>query len=547
MTVLNFVIIVIVILLTSCVVGSSGKIIMSLVGARLNDSSPLSFGTHERLQISYAHRVVLMVFLTVVITFTVGGNLMTIVVMRLDKRLRSQPVSSLYIASLAGADLLVGSVVMTFMLLYTITFNGRWVFGSVMCTIWTCVDYLSCTASLTNVFLIAVDRYRSVSQPLKAMRRRTRRRASLFLLMAWLVPAFFWISVICLMRVKTDARRPLDRNDSFVPLSKKPEYDMSVVCDTKWDPPELAVVGVVIMFYIPLAAILILFGLIMCVLRRHMIAMTGRRTLSLGNDSSDDAAACRQRDDLENLVSEKSRRVTANATATTSTSTTATTTTASTICVQAVDVVTKETNSPTLTSCLRTNRKRPFDKRRSGSAPTLQRTNIESTPSIRICSRNSETRIYAPRDHSEVTSFESKEGSSTCSDSTREPLHWARNMHYEVPRYQRYASQLRAQRQDSLQEVRLRQQIKAARILGAITGFLLLCWIPFSVMLAIKAFCSDCLSQRTFDIAIWINYINSGINPIIYCLCNSQYRQAFLKLARRVRCSCLTGDSSLCD
>ena len=518
---------------------------MSLVGARLNDSSPLSFGTHERFQISYSHRVVLMVFLTVVITFTVGGNLLTIVVMRLDKRLRSQPVSSLYIASLAGADLLVGSVVMTFMLLYTITFNGRWVFGSVMCTIWTCVDYLSCTASLTNVFLIAVDRYRSVSQPLKAMRCRTRRRASLFLLMAWLIPAVFWISVICLMRVKMDARRPVDGNDSLIPLqSKKPEHDTSVVCDTKWDPPELAVVGVVIMFYMPLAAILILFALIMCVLRRHMIAMTGRRTLSLGNESSDDASTCRQRDDLEILVSEKNRRVTTNATTTTAATTT---TTASTICVHAVSVVTKETNSPTLTSCLRTNRKRKCEKRRSGSAPSLQRASIERAPSIRICSRNSETRIYAPRDHTEVTSFESKEGSSTCSDSTREPVHWARNMHYEVPLYQRYASQLRAQRQDSLQEVRLRQQIKAARILGAITGFLLLCWIPFSVMLAIKAFCSDCLSQRTFDIAIWINYINSGINPIIYCLCNSQYRQAFLKLARRVRCSCLTGDSPRCD
>jgi len=157
----------------------------------------LSFGLYDRKSLNPVLRMTATILLTLIIIFTSCGNLLTIAVMRFDRRLRAKPVSSLYIASLAGADLLVGAVVMTIMLLYTITFNGQWVFGATLCTIWTCVDYVSCTASLSNVFLIAVDRYQSVSQPLKAIRQRSRRRASWYVLGAWLTPAVFWILVIC--------------------------------------------------------------------------------------------------------------------------------------------------------------------------------------------------------------------------------------------------------------------------------------------------------------------------------------------------------------
>jgi hypothetical protein len=59
---------------------------------------------------------------------------------------------------------------------------------------------------------------------------------------------------------------------------------------------------------------------------------------------------------------------------------------------------------------------------------------------------------------------------------------------------------------------------------------LLLCWLPFSIMWPIKTFCQECISQRIYDISFWTNYLNSAINPCIYCLCNPAFKQAFRRI-----------------
>ena len=106
----------------------------------------------------WINHVLTAVFILVII-FTTFGNLTTIIAVRVDKRLRS--ISNLYIASLAAADLIVGSIVMTFMLIYTVVLDGTWTLGPLLCDIWTFIDYVACTASLTNVCVIAGDRYQA--------------------------------------------------------------------------------------------------------------------------------------------------------------------------------------------------------------------------------------------------------------------------------------------------------------------------------------------------------------------------------------------------
>lgn len=94
---------------------------------------------------------------------------------------------------------------------------------------------------------------------------------------------------------------------------------------------------------------------------------------------------------------------------------------------------------------------------------------------------------------------------------------------------------------------------KALKTLGIIMGTFTVCWLPFFVANIINAFERDVPSERIFRLLNWLGYINSGLNPIIYCRspefrtafknllgcpwCSSRWLNAFYKQLR-TRCSC---------
>ncbi|XP_056592648.1 adrenoceptor beta 3b [Triplophysa dalaica] len=70
---------------------------------------------------------------------------------------------------------------------------------------------------------------------------------------------------------------------------------------------------------------------------------------------------------------------------------------------------------------------------------------------------------------------------------------------------------------------------KALKTLGIIMGLFILCWLPFFLFNIIKAFNSKVLSQHVFLFFNWMGYVNSGLNPLIYCH-SPEYRTAFKNL-----------------
>lgn len=81
----------------------------------------------------------------------------------------------MFIVSLAISDLIVGLFVMPMSAVYV--FTVQWDFGVGLCQLWIAVDYTASTASILNLFVLSLDRYWSVTAPLKYLRKRTRRRA----------------------------------------------------------------------------------------------------------------------------------------------------------------------------------------------------------------------------------------------------------------------------------------------------------------------------------------------------------------------------------
>lgn len=70
---------------------------------------------------------------------------------------------------------------------------------------------------------------------------------------------------------------------------------------------------------------------------------------------------------------------------------------------------------------------------------------------------------------------------------------------------------------------------KALKTLGIIMGTFTVCWLPFFVANIINAFVRDIPSERIFRLLNWLGYINSGLNPIIYCR-SPEFRTAFKNL-----------------
>ncbi|KAJ7994219.1 hypothetical protein DPEC_G00263630 [Dallia pectoralis] len=99
---------------------------------------------------------------------------------------------------------------------------------------------------------------------------------------------------------------------------------------------------------------------------------------------------------------------------------------------------------------------------------------------------------------------------------------------------------------------------KALKTLGIIMGTFTLCWLPFFVANIINVFDRKVPHGDIFRLLNWLGYINSGLNPIIYCR-SPEFRTAFKNLLccpwfstprlntlykdLRTRCPCVLGSA----
>ncbi|PSN39751.1 hypothetical protein C0J52_26036, partial [Blattella germanica] len=79
---------------------------------------------------------------------------------------------------------------------------------------------------------------------------------------------------------------------------------------------------------------------------------------------------------------------------------------------------------------------------------------------------------------------------------------------------------------------------KASKVLGLVFFTFVLCWSPFFILNIYFASCENCLSQvphHVVDTCLWLGYVSSTINPVIYTVFNRTFRAAFIRL---LRCRC---------
>lgn len=132
---------------------------------------------------SAVFKVTVSVALTVLILVTIAGNVVVCLAVGLNRQLRS--LTNCFIVSLAITDLLLGLLVMPFSAFYQL--SCRWSFGKVFCNIYTSLDVMLCTASILNLFMISLDRYCAVTDPLRYPVLITPVRVGVSLVLIWAV------------------------------------------------------------------------------------------------------------------------------------------------------------------------------------------------------------------------------------------------------------------------------------------------------------------------------------------------------------------------
>lgn len=76
-----------------------------------------------------------------------------------------------------------------------------------------------------------------------------------------------------------------------------------------------------------------------------------------------------------------------------------------------------------------------------------------------------------------------------------------------------------------------KKEKRATLILGLIMGSFIACWLPFFFLYILTPLCRSCvIPESAFDIAFWLGYMNSALNPAIYTIFNKDFRRAFRRL-----------------
>ena len=76
----------------------------------------------------------------------------------------------------------------------------------------------------------------------------------------------------------------------------------------------------------------------------------------------------------------------------------------------------------------------------------------------------------------------------------------------------------------------LQKELKAARQLGILVGVFTISWSPYFILFLVVAWCNRCIPDSIFIASIWLGYLNSSLNPVIYPLCNAHFRRVFQKI-----------------
>lgn len=80
----------------------------------------------------------------------------------------------------------------------------------------------------------------------------------------------------------------------------------------------------------------------------------------------------------------------------------------------------------------------------------------------------------------------------------------------------------------------MRRERRAFTTLAIVTGTFVVCWLPFFILALIRPICSCEWANEIDSVFLWLGYVNSLMNPVIYTIFSPDFRAAFRRLCNRL-------------
>ncbi|KAM7406959.1 hypothetical protein PAMA_002930 [Pampus argenteus] len=126
-------------------------------------------------------------------------NLLVIISISHFKELHTP--TNFLLLSLAVSDFFMG-VLLFFQIFFT---NGCWIFGDLMCAVYSILEFITTSASVGNIVLISVDRYVAICDPLHYPKKVTQKRVQVCVSLCWIC-SLCYISVVLKDNLKHPGR-----------------------------------------------------------------------------------------------------------------------------------------------------------------------------------------------------------------------------------------------------------------------------------------------------------------------------------------------------
>ncbi|NXM77296.1 HRH1 protein, partial [Serilophus lunatus] len=458
-----------------------------------------------------SHSALLGLLLGSISLITIVMNILVLCAVKTEKKL--QTVGNLHIVSLSVADLIVGAAVMPLNIVYLL--NPEWPLGLPACLFWLSMDYVASTASIFNLFILCIDRYRSVQQPLKYLKYRTKTRASLMILGVWLL-SFMW--VIPILGWHVFANKGV-RNVK----ESKCETEFSAVTWFK-------VLTAIFNFYLPSILMLWFYYKIFRAVRKHCQQrelINGSHQSSSGKHAvhhskmKDEQNICLQKQILEENASPKESSP------------------------QPQSVVTELhfTNPDKSSEAVdgKSSRKvlkwRCFPLTTAQSEPGLDKAGKKRESATKenaneedLCSQDSDSTV-ASGDHTFSEEAPCGENSNPNSERACSAQKETERKDFRGLSYLRKTWQsLHPHAKGNIQGLSGNKERKAAKQLGVIMAAFMVCWIPYFVYFMVIAFHDREQFSKVHMATIWLGYVNSTLNPFLYPLCNQNFKKTFKRI-----------------
>ncbi|XP_035531617.1 5-hydroxytryptamine (serotonin) receptor 2C, G protein-coupled-like 1 [Morone saxatilis] len=82
----------------------------------------------------------------------------------------------------------------------------------------------------------------------------------------------------------------------------------------------------------------------------------------------------------------------------------------------------------------------------------------------------------------------------------------------------------------------IKNERRASKVLGIVFFLFLIMWCPFFITnvtsVLCQGSCNESLLHDLLNVFVWVGYISSGVNPLVYTLFNKTYRRAFSSYIR---------------